>query len=62
VYAFEGIGVILPVYEITENKESYFKVICIVLTCITFMYVGFAEFCVFTYYEQFELYNYPLIT
>jgi hypothetical protein len=51
VYAYEGVGVILPVYEITENKENYFRVICTVLGAVTVMYIGFSEFCLFTYYE-----------
>ena len=47
VYAFEGIGVILPIMEITENKKDYFKVLVVTCCVIGLIYVGFAEYCVF---------------
>lgn len=51
IYAFEGIGVILPVQDITADKEGYFKIICITCVFITMLYVTFSEFCLMTYYE-----------
>lgn len=44
-YIFEGIGLVIPVYEITENKEKYpYIVACVILTCCTtFMFFG--TFC-----------------
>jgi proton-coupled amino acid transporter len=61
IYAFEGIGVILPVQDITEDKEGYFKIICITCGFITLMYVTFSEFCLFAYYDRFNP-DGPLIT
>ena len=49
MYAFEGIGVILPIMEVTEKPEIYMKIL--ILTClgIALMYIGFSEFCIFSY-------------
>ena len=49
VYAFEGIGVILPIMEVTENKEGYFKILCIVVVFICILYISFSEFTLFSY-------------
>lgn len=62
VYSFEGVGVILPIYDITENKQEYYKLVLIVCACITVMYVIFGEFCVFTYSGNLSFMTDPLIT
>lgn len=49
VYAFEGIGIILPVYEITANKKDYHRILTYVVYFICFIYVGFGEFELFSY-------------
>jgi proton-coupled amino acid transporter len=61
IYAFEGIGVILPVQDITEDREGYFKIICITCCFITLVYISFSEFCLFTYFDRFNSTG-PLIT
>lgn len=63
VYSFEGVGVILPIYDITANKKDYFKIVCYVCCFITLIYVMFAEFCLFTWYEPMALPDSgPLVT
>mmetsp|Transcript_12174 Transcript_12174/g.16811 ORF Transcript_12174/g.16811 Transcript_12174/m.16811 type:complete len:203 (+) Transcript_12174:562-1170(+) len=60
VYAFEGIGVILPIMDITTcTTEQYIKVVMIVLMLIGCMYVLFSEYCVCAYGDTLTL---PLIT
>ena len=49
VYTFEGIGVILPIMDITEKPEQYYKVLAITVTFIAFLYIAFTEYCVFAY-------------
>mmetsp|Transcript_27267 Transcript_27267/g.19681 ORF Transcript_27267/g.19681 Transcript_27267/m.19681 type:complete len:200 (+) Transcript_27267:765-1364(+) len=60
VYAFEGIGVILPIMDITTcNTEQYVNVCLSVLCGIACMYVIFSEYCVCAYGDTLTL---PLIT
>lgn len=61
VYAFEGIGVILPIQDITENKEQYFTIVCATFGLITCVYILFAEYCLFAWYNEFRDES-PLIT
>ena len=49
VYAFEGIGVILPIKEITATGDGYFKILCLTVTFISLMYIAFSEYCVFAF-------------
>ena len=49
VYAFEGIGVILPIMEVTERPEIYFRILVITCIFIGAMYVAFSEYCLFAY-------------
>lgn len=49
MYAFEGIGVILPIREITEKKEDYLKIFTVVVGSIGIFYVFFSEFMIFGY-------------
>ena len=37
-------AVVLPLREIVENKEGYFRLVCIVVTGIAIFYIAFAEF------------------
>ena len=43
--ALEGVGIIIPVHDITENKQDYPKVICAVMFTITVIFIVFAQFC-----------------
>ena len=60
MYAFEGIGVILPIREITEKKEDYLKIFMLVVGSIGIFYVFFSEYMIFGYGA--DKVSYPLIT
>jgi solute carrier family 36 (proton-coupled amino acid transporter) len=49
VYAFEGIGVILPIMEVTERKDIYFKLLVTTVCFIALVYIFFAEFWLFAF-------------
>jgi solute carrier family 36 (proton-coupled amino acid transporter) len=49
VYAFEGIGIILPVYEVTVSKQDYPRILSYVVFFICLLYVCFGEFELFSY-------------
>jgi solute carrier family 36 (proton-coupled amino acid transporter) len=49
IYSYEGIGVILPVMEITEKPELYPKILLSVLLTVMIVYVSFGELCYFVY-------------
>jgi proton-coupled amino acid transporter len=59
VYAFEGIGLILPVYDVTEDKKFYPKLVCIVIATCASIYIGFSLFCVFAWGDEIDS---PLVT
>lgn len=61
MYSFEGIGIILPIQDITADKENYFKIVVITTVIITLVYLVFAEYCLFAWYEEFRP-DAPLIT
>ena len=61
VYAFEGVGVILPVYDITENKEQYTTVVTITCIFISTLYIIYSEFCLFVWYTDMLIEDAPLI-
>jgi len=42
--------VILPIQDITADKEGYFKVICVTCVLITAVYLIYAEYCLFAWY------------
>jgi proton-coupled amino acid transporter len=49
VYAFEGIGVILPIMEVTEHKQDFVKILSAVLCFVCLLYIAFSEVCLFAY-------------
>ena len=49
VYTFEGIGVILPIMDITENQANYKTVLFITVTFIACLYIGFTLYTVFAF-------------
>lgn len=59
VYSFEGIGIIIPVKDITANKENYFSVLTAVLVFITACYIFFGLYTAFAWNLDGES---PLIT
>ena len=44
VYTYEGIGVILPIREVTADKKNYYKLLCITVTLIAIIYIFFGEY------------------
>lgn len=46
VYAFEGIGMILPVQDITKNQEGFKTIVIAVIVTVCAVYVSFGYFCV----------------
>ena len=44
VYTYEGIGVILPIREVTADKKNYYKLLCITVTLIAILYIALGEF------------------
>lgn len=49
VYCFEGIGVILPIMEVTERKDIYLKILILTVGFIGIFYTAFAEFWLFAF-------------
>ena len=49
VFAFEGIGVVLPILELTENKDQYFKLLTVTLCVICTIFIAFCEYAAFGY-------------
>lgn len=46
VYAFEGIGIIIPVYEIAEDKEGFLKIVYLVFLTVCSLYLVFGMICI----------------
>jgi len=61
VYSFEGIGVIIPIQDITADKDQYYTVVVLTCMLITAVYLFFAEYCLFAWYGDFTP-EQPLIT
>ena len=59
VYSYEGIGVVLPLLEVTQKPEMYSRILLYVLLTVMILYVSFGEYCLFIYGEDLKL---PLIT
>lgn len=60
VYAFEGVGMVLPVREVAADQENYFKVLCATLLFIGSVYIAFPELCLWAFSPQ--AITSPLIT
>ena len=61
VYTYEGIGVILPIQEVTADKKNYYKLLCITVTLIATLYIIFGEFTVIAWGDTKD-FDEPLIT
>lgn len=60
IYAYEGVGVIMPIQDITRDPEKYNNIVyAVVLTCGLY-YMIFGNFCVISWGQELE--NNPLIT
>ena len=62
VYTYEGIGVILPIREVTADKQNYYKLLCITVTMIAMLYVLLGEFTAIAWGNKPEFQDLPLIT
>lgn len=60
VYSYEGIGVVLPIYEVTKNPERISKNIIAVITVVLALYFIFGFFMLFAYGDL--LLESPIIT
>ena len=60
VFSFEGIGVVLPIIEVTENPKQFPMILLAVLITNMLLYTSFGEFCLFVYGNELE--GRPLIT
>ena len=61
VYTYEGIGVILPIQEVTADKSQYYKLLCITVTFIAILYIVFGEFTLLAWGST-PSFDEPLIT
>lgn len=46
IYSYEGIGIVLPVQEVTADQEAYPKIVIAVIMFVAFLYVTFGTFCI----------------
>ena len=49
MYAYEGIGVILPIQDITADKENYYKVLVMVVSSIAVLYIVFSLLTIYAF-------------
>jgi|LauGreDrversion4_2_1035121.scaffolds.fasta_scaffold1489432_1 hypothetical protein len=52
VYTFEGIGIVMPVYEITAHKSHFFTTVTAVFITILVMYLIFIQLMLSSHYEE----------
>lgn len=60
IYSYEGIGVVLPIIEVTEDPKKFPKILLAVLLTNMILYTGFGEFCLFVFGNELD--GKPLIT
>ena len=54
IYSFEGIGIILPVQDVTKNPETYFRIVAGVIAFVGATYVGFGLYCTLVWQTDIE--------
>lgn len=59
IFSFEGIGVIIPILEVTEKPELYPRLLFLVVCTVMVLYTGFGTF---NYFVYGDLLVDPLIT
>lgn len=61
-YSFEGIGVVLPIMEQTQDKNSFGKVLTAAIVTLAFLFSAFG-FLTYAYFgtltEKFIIYSFP---
>lgn len=60
IYSFEGIGVVIPILEVTENPKQFPKILLAVMLTSAILFTGFGEYCLFVYGNEMD--GKPLIT
>lgn len=61
IYSYEGIGVVLPLYEVTAVKTRFRFLLTLVMLTNLILFTGFGLLCLFIYGAD-ELQDKPLIT
>lgn len=59
VFLFEGIGVILPIYDVTADKKRFPTVFTVQFVSVAIVELSFSLFCVFSWKSKIAS---PLIT
>lgn len=49
VFAYEGVGVVIPIMDITEDEEKYPKILFYCITSVLSLYIVFGLMCYFSY-------------
>lgn len=60
IYSFEGVGVVLPILDVCEDKKKFPKILFAVMMTNVMLYSFFGEYCLFVYGSELE--GKPLIT
>jgi proton-coupled amino acid transporter len=61
IYSFEGVGVVLPILDVCEDKSKFPKILFAVMVTNVILYSFFGEYCLFVYGKS-ELEGKPLLT
>lgn len=54
IYSYEGIGIVLPVQDVTKNPDTYFRIVAAVIGFVGLLYVSFGLFCTFLWRDSIE--------
>ena len=49
IYAYEGIGIVVPIMDETKDKLGFSKIVLYMITLVTVLYLGFGLIGYFTY-------------
>jgi len=52
VFSFEGIGVVIPILEVTREPEKFTTVLVLVMITVLVLYTGFGEYNYFVYGDK----------
>jgi proton-coupled amino acid transporter len=54
IFSFEGIGIVLPVAEVTQKPEQFTKILTAVLIVTMVIYTSFGEFCYYVWGDDLK--------
>ena len=54
VYAFEGVGIIMPVQDIARNPRSFRIILLFVIIAVAILYGVFGLFCIISWGDQIK--------